>query len=73
MNTVTIRDLPQMKELDKQTMADTSGGYLWFVPRIRLLPYVAPRNNVNFGSNNSLAGINVGVNEGSISGNTFNF
>jgi len=73
MNTVTIRDLPQMKELDKQTMADTSGGYLWYVPRIRLLPRIVRQNNVNFGTGNNLAGINVGVNEGSISGNTFNF
>lgn len=70
MTTLTIRDLPQMKELDKTAMSATHGGFWLALPYYRL-----PRpkvNNVDFGSGNSFVGNTAGVNEGSQSVGTIN-
>ena len=73
MTTLAIRDLPEMKELDSKAMSDTSGGIRYLLPWLPVRRIVVPQNNVNFGSGNSFAGITTGVNNGNISGNTFNF
>lgn len=65
MTLLNIRDLPQMKELDKKAMSSTTGGYHLLLPIFRYRPIAPKTNNVNFGTGNSFVGNTAGVNEGS--------